>query len=247
MRTGKFLTIVGGILGGVGAIATVVGIVLAIMSVSFQAGSTSTSGTVVRVHKERDCDDYDQDRSGEDCSTVYRPTVRFRTESGHRITFTSKVATDHKRPTGSAVSVRYWKDHPRKARIDSFASNWLAPLIVGGLGLLFAAIGSPLFVSGMRKRRMVAWLQQSGTRVQALLGPPQLDRTQTIGGYHPWRVFASWKDPATGKLHQFRSDAITVDPTLNLEGHRTIGVLIDPQQPGKRYTVDLSTVGLGFD
>lgn len=247
MRTGKFFTLFGGIFAGIGAIAIIVGIVLAILSLSFQAGSTSTTGTVVRVHTEENCSDVDNDRDSHDCDTVYRPTVRFHPKSTKNITFRSNVTNDHKPTTGSHVRVRYQKNHPHKARIDSFASYWLAPIIVGGIGMLFAAIGSPLFIVGLRKRRMVAWLQQSGRRVEARLGPPQLDYNQTINGYHPWRVCASWKDPTTGTLHQFRSDAITVDPSLNLEGRDSIDVLIDPQQPGKRYTVDLSSMDLGFD
>jgi hypothetical protein len=48
---------------------------------------------------------------------------------------------------GDKVYVLYPADKPADGRIDSFAENWLAPLALGGGGLLFTLVGFGMLLS----------------------------------------------------------------------------------------------------
>ena len=80
--------------------------------------------------------------SDSDGDTVYYPHVRFVTESGDAIEFTSSIGA---RPpdfdVGESVSVLYDPAFPGNARIDSFFQLWFSTLIFAGMGVVFAAIG----------------------------------------------------------------------------------------------------------
>jgi len=80
--------------------------------------------------------------SDSDGDTVYYPHVRFVTESGDAIEFTSSIgASPPDFDVGETVSVLYDPALPGKARIDSFFQLWFSTLILGGMGAVFAAIG----------------------------------------------------------------------------------------------------------
>ncbi len=245
----RVLTFVGGILTLMGVIFLAVGVGIGIDSLRFRADSVVTTGTVVDVeqsescHEERDRDDPDYGR--ETCSTVYQPTVTFRTESGREVTFQSNVGTSRQPEIGSKIPVRYRPDSPESARVDEAATSLVLPGVFTLVGVVLLGVGIPMLASAIRKGRVAAWLDRSGTRVQAQLLSPQLETNVRINGQHPWRVYAQWHDPASGREYTFRSDHLTQEPTAALQGHRTIDVLIDPDRPMQRYRIDLESVGLG--
>ena len=87
--------------------------------------------------------------SGSDGDTVYYPRVRFVTQSGDVIEFTSSSGTSPPAfEVGEAVSVLYEPTSPGNARINSFFQLWLLPIILGGMGSVFGIIGGAGLIFG---------------------------------------------------------------------------------------------------
>jgi hypothetical protein len=47
---------------------------------------------------------------------------------------------------GETVNVLYLESDPYDARIESFTSLWLLPMIFGGIGAIFPAVGAGLIL-----------------------------------------------------------------------------------------------------
>jgi hypothetical protein len=75
-------------------------------------------------------------------SDAYYRKIKFRTHSGQEFWFFSKSDV---RPTrhrvGQSVRVRFMKDRPPDAWIDSFARNWGGPSLLGVFGGAFTLFG----------------------------------------------------------------------------------------------------------
>ncbi len=84
-----------------------------------------------------------------DGDTVYYPRVRFRTQAGGMQEFTGSVGS---RPAafdvGEGVRVLYDPERPGDARIDTFFQLWFLPLLLGGMGIIFAGIGGAGVAAG---------------------------------------------------------------------------------------------------
>jgi hypothetical protein len=88
-------------------------------------------------------------------SGVYHPKVSFQTEAGENIEFNSSFGSNPPSYNkGDRVKVLYDPANPNHASINSFFSLWFAPLLLSGMGILFAGIGSALLVALMRKARL---------------------------------------------------------------------------------------------
>jgi hypothetical protein len=78
---------------------------------------------------------------------TYRPVVSFPIDSTRRVRFKSVA---HSNPpeyeVGDSVRVLYDPDRPGDARIRSFTSLWLPLTVLGGLGLIFTALGAGLLL-----------------------------------------------------------------------------------------------------
>ena len=91
--------------------------------------------------------------SGSDGDTVFYPRVRFITQSGDAIEFTGSSGTSPPAfEVGEAVTVLYNPASPGTARIKSFFQLWLLPIILGGMGSVFATIGGAGLIVGGRAR-----------------------------------------------------------------------------------------------
>lgn len=111
------------------------------------AVGVTTDGTVVDLIGERDSDG----------DTTYHPRVRFVTRSGEAREFTASVGTNPAAfEVGEPVVVIYDPASPEGARIDSFFQLWFAPLLLGGMGIVFAAFGCGAVVAGRRRREVAA-------------------------------------------------------------------------------------------
>jgi hypothetical protein len=77
----------------------------------------------------------------------YRPVVSFSIGPRGRVRFKSMV---HSYPpeyeVGASVRVLYQPNRPHDARIRSFTDLWLLSLILGGLGVIFTALGAGLLL-----------------------------------------------------------------------------------------------------
>ncbi|MGA4995490.1 DUF3592 domain-containing protein [Nonomuraea bangladeshensis] len=151
MHNGRPLTLIGVIFALVGLILLGVTLALAASTASFLASAQRTEGTVTgltpRTTTSRDSDGYTRR------STTWYPTVEF-TVDGRRYSFQS--STGNNPPAyrqGEGVPVAYDPDDPSDARISTFWSAYLAPVITGGLGVVFASIGTIVFVLGRRSAK----------------------------------------------------------------------------------------------
>lgn len=89
-------------------------------------------GEVTDLYENRDSDG----------DITYRPRVRFRTREGDSVEFTSSVGSHPAAfGVGETVAVIYNPASPDDARIDSFFQLWFAPLLLGGMGVVFTGFG----------------------------------------------------------------------------------------------------------
>jgi hypothetical protein len=96
------------------------------------ARAVPADGTVVDLIASADADG----------DTMYYPRVRFRTRTGDMQEFTGGVGS---KPAAfdvdEGVKVLYDPERPGDARIDTFFQLWFLPLLLGGMGIIFAGIG----------------------------------------------------------------------------------------------------------
>lgn len=168
------------------------------------------------------------------------PTVEFSTPNGERVEFRGGVCSSPPAyDVGERVEVLYPPASPASARLDGFSENWFASLVLGGIGSVFLLIGSAFVLPPLLSRRRARDLAVSGEAVVAVPVDVQRNTSYSVNGQHPWRIIAQWQNPATGKLHLFRSDNLWFDPSRFVATQKEIRVLIDPQKP-KRYSMDVS-------
>lgn len=194
---------------------------------SFLSNAVRADGTVVAL-------DALHDRG----STTYRPIIRFQTPSG-TVEFRSSSGSNPPGYTvGDTIPVLYSPAKPNEATPDEFFPLWGAATIVGGIGLVFFAIGATMVVLARRSSRREAYLRSRGVPVQARIQGIEENESMQVNGRTPYRITAQWLDPATSRIHIFYSGNIWFDPTDYVTGEH-ITVLLDRNNP-KHYHVDIS-------
>ena len=136
---------------------------------------------------------------------------------------------------GEAVEVLFV---PGDARIKGFGSLWLGPLILGGLGTVFSAIGLSILLVGRANARKAEYLMAYGNAIQTDVQGVVYNTSLTVNGRHPWRITSQWLDPASNKVRVFNSADLWFDPTRFLAA-KQVTVLLDPKNP-QRYHMDVS-------
>jgi len=200
---------------------------------SFLAGAMHAQGTVVDLERNESTDSHSHR------SVNYYPVVQFADAGGRRIEFTSNSGSNPPAYSrGDTVEVLYHADAPDKARINGFMSLWFGPLLVGGMGVLFTAIGAAMIVVPIRRKRLEADLKIHGMPIEAQFESVEQNTSMKVNGQSPWRVLAQWLDPATSQVHVFKSDNLWFDPSAYIKD-RKINVFMDRADP-KKYYVDLS-------
>jgi hypothetical protein len=84
--------------------------------------------------------------------STYAPTVDYNV-NGRKYTHhssTSSFPPGYK--VGDTVTVIYQTTDPNDAEIDSWSSRWLLPALLGGAGLVVAAVAVPLTLLSIRRR-----------------------------------------------------------------------------------------------
>ncbi|GGR71979.1 hypothetical protein GCM10010252_08070 [Streptomyces aureoverticillatus] len=135
-----------------GAVFLVIGLILAGISVSFLADAERAQGTVVALQWRND-DDSGASRKmrGNDEPAAY-PVVEFTSADGTPRRFRDSAGSNPPAyEEGERVEVLYRADSPEDARIKGFLSLWLLPLSFGGIGLLFAGIGTGIALATRRR------------------------------------------------------------------------------------------------
>ena len=211
----------GFVFGGIGLAMMLVAAALAWNTLGFIRGAVRTEAVIIALEGDG----------------TKAPLFEFTTPQGDRVRVRSSVSSD---PPGFHVGERVHAYHdaadPTDATIDSFGQLWLAPAIVGGMGLPFFAVGFFTLYLPWRRARMAQELRQHGRQLLAKLDRVELDETFAVNNVHPWRVHVRWLDPETGEMHQFRSEHLWEDPTGAVPDEVT--VFVDPRRMS-RYHVDL--------
>jgi hypothetical protein len=178
-------------------------------------------------------------RDNDDGSFTYKPVVKFSAKDGVERTFTSSYSS---RPpaydVGEPVDVMFAPDDVDDARINGFGSLWLGPLILGGLGTLFAGISAGVLIAIRRRETRKKWLMAYGTEIQAEFQSVERNTSLKVNGRSPWRIIAQWQNPETGQLHVFNSENLWFDPTKHVTV-KQVKVLLDPKN-ARRYHLDVS-------
>jgi hypothetical protein len=220
-----FLLIGLGLLGGAGYAASRVA--------AFVRGATAAEGTVVELVPSTSTDN-DGHRS-----TTYRPVVEYQAGEGEPRTFTDGMGSSPPAfDVGERVTVLYDPARPTDARIRATFSLWGVPMIVGGIGAVFAVLGGVLLGVRAAGQRRAEALRLNGRRVQARFQAVEVNTSLSVNENHPWRIVCQWQDPATGLLHLFKSENLWFDPTPYIHAAE-LTVFVDPQRP-RRHHVDVS-------
>lgn len=174
-----------------------------------------------------------------DGSTLYKPLVRFVTDRGQEVVFSTNSSSNPPGfSVGEKVEVFYQPANPTEAKINTVFQLWGGPLIIGGLGSIFFAIGFAMIMFAVVGKRRAAYLKENGARVDAKLNEIALNESLSVNGRHPFQIIAQWREPETGKVYVFRSGNLWFDPTDYIDRER-ISVFIEKGNP-KKYLVDLS-------
>ncbi|MEO8061321.1 MAG: DUF3592 domain-containing protein [Pseudomonadota bacterium] len=212
---------------GVGISVLALALVLANETRGFVAQAASAPGTVIELFEFR---------RKKGASSNFRPVVKFAVPSGEEITFTSSYGS---RPpayqVGESVEVLYL---PGDARIKGFAPLWAGPLIVGGIGVAFTAVGLCILLLGRANARKAKYLMAYGTAIQTDVQGVVHNRNRKARGRHPWRITSQWLDPASSKMRVFESANLWFDPTKFMTS-KQVTVLLDPKD-STRYHMDVS-------
>lgn len=200
----------------------------AVKTRSFVAQAEVAPGTVVALNRTTSGD-----------SNAYYPVVDFVTPQGRRVEIHSSYGSSPPAySVGEKVEVLYLPDRPEEAKIRGILSLWGGAIILGGVGLVFAAVGGGMTLFPFLRARRNAELRQSGLPTPTAFQSVRLNSRLRVNGRHPYQIVTQWLNPETGKLHVFHSENLWFDPS-ELVARREITVYLDRNDP-KRYWMDVS-------
>lgn len=209
-----------------GAMALGIGIYLFIGKQEFVARSIVTDGVVSELETS----------SSSKGKRVYYPIVVFKDAAGQEQFFRSQIGSNPASyDVGEPVKVRYEPGKPSTASIEGFWEMWGGLTIAGGIGLLFLAIGIGNIYSAIHLERRRKELPKTGRMVEL---PGRAEKVQSKSKTE-FFIRAEWLNPEDQKMYLFDSEKFYFDPTSFLT-NRLVQVWIDPQNPQKRYYVDVS-------
>lgn len=187
-------------------------------------------GTVIELARSRNSDG----------DVTYRPIVEFFDSNRTRHEFTGQVGSSPPSySVGEKVEVIYPPGEPGRAIIDSFFDRFFLPMMFGGIGSVFALVGGGLLLAHFRRKKIIAGLRQNGLPIQAIFLETYRDTSVAVNGRNPYRLVCEATHPATGKMQEFKSEAIWRNPFDKFKEGDKIRVLVNPAQP-KQYFVDLT-------
>ncbi|MBK5142975.1 DUF3592 domain-containing protein [Budviciaceae bacterium BWR-B9] len=166
---------------------------------SLEGNGTKTTGTIIALNGTH-------------------PVVRFVTEEGERVTFESSFgSSSYKEQLGNDIDVVYRPDAPQQAELGGFFSQYLVPIILGIMGLVFTLIGIiPALVIRSRGKKKIRLLHQ-GRPIKALITDVELNRSIEINGRSPFRIVCQWRNTLANELYIFTSENIYFDPRPYIE------------------------------
>lgn len=136
------------VLAAVGLVLLLGSLVVCGHTASFVHRAARAQGTITALirHASTDYGPVDVTRP---VTYSFQPVVRFRDDAQHLIQFNDSMASNvsgyH---VGETVNVLYLESDPYDARIESFTTLWALPLIFGGIGAIFLAVGAGMMFRG---------------------------------------------------------------------------------------------------
>lgn len=190
----------------------------------FMTEAVTAEGTVVELVKSRN---------------LSKPVVKFVTQQGQEIVFHSAISsTPPAYSVGEKVEVIYLPDRPASAKINDFFSVWWRSFVMGFIGGMVILTGVIKIYGPKWKAHRDELLRQQGVPIETVLQRVEQIGSISVNGKHPYRILTRWQNPATSKMHSFKSDDIWFDPTNHIKSKR-ITVFIKRNNPN-RYVVDIS-------
>lgn len=209
----------------VGTLALGGGICLFVGKLEFLERSLEVAGVVS-----------DMESSSSKNGRTYYPVVTYQDSGGQEQTFVSQMSSSPPSyEVGEAVKVRYEPGKPSMAVIAAFWEVWGTVTVAAGLGLIFLAIGIGTIYADIRLKRLREELPKTGRMIE-LPGRAEWVQTKSKTNFF---VRSEWHNTEDGKIYLFDSERFHFDPTPFLT-NRLVQVWIDPQNPKKRYYVDVS-------
>lgn len=209
-----------------GGIFFVVGISLLIGGISV-LGSTRRflnraeviEGTISDIQVRHDSD-------GDEHHTVY---VRYTFEGKEYETGLSEYSSS----MYIGKSVRLYVDPGNPYSVKSKSMIYFLPIMLMGMGALFACVGLPFILSVLKKSFGRKLLLQNGNCVYATIVASDVNTHYSVNGRHPYYVDCQYRDPYSGMTYLYRSGHIWEDPYQFVGGQ--IPVYVDPKKPSRYY------------
>ena len=182
----------------------------------------------------------DFDQSSSDDSYTYYPIVEYTGNDGNTYTFRSSVGSSPPSyDINEIVKVMHPEGNPEKGELNDFTSLWLFPLIFGGLGFVFFAVGAGGFIYQRKANQQREFLLKSGQKITATVAGVNINRSLTVNGRNPFRITCQRHDTANNTIHTYESENIWFDPTSFAPTGKEVTVYVDYANP-KKYYVDIS-------
>ena len=238
MKSKKTAKLVKLIFFGFGNIWIAFGVFFFIDAKLFSSESYSATGTVVELKKVRRLSN-STSRSTSHVTTYY-PVVRYQTKNGKNVTFTSSSGSypsPYKR--GDRVTILYDPENPKKARIKSFRSLWLAPILCFGIGGILILTGSVILMWGRLSGNKIEWFKRNGMPIMAEIEKISVNKKIKVNGKHPYKIYAKYLNPQTNQMQVYKSKNLWIDPGrhLNEKNIKSIEVWVDPKNY-KKYLMN---------
>lgn len=129
--------IIGVVFGFVGSILFIIGVFIFIRTRAFISRSQEVKGSVIKMLTSH----------GSEGGTVYAPVFRFTTIQGQSMEVAETVYSSPPGYTvGEVVDILYDPQDPSNARAKKWGSLYFLPLLLGGLGGIFACVGGILLI-----------------------------------------------------------------------------------------------------
>ena len=169
--------------------------------------------------------------------TMYRPLVSYQATDGTTYTITSETSSSaaFNYVKGDKQAVRYLKEKPHVAKIDSFLELWALPAVLLVAGLVVFLAGGATVYSYFNKLKLKKELPRTGTLLR-LAGRVE---NKSSKNNRKFAIESEWLNPRDNKIYTFTSDNISFDPTFYIKD-RLIDVWILPTNPKKKHYVDIS-------
>ena len=119
----------------VGGLLALIGVFLFIRTRIFIGNAQAVKGTVIQMV-------YSRTSSSSGSGGGYAPVYQFKTLDGQTIVIQDSLSSNPPQfQVGQRIDVLYESANPQKARINKWMNLYFAPVLLGGMGLIFGGVG----------------------------------------------------------------------------------------------------------